>query len=138
MAERLPSTLPYFRGHRPRVAVICFHTSPTAALGHSANGGLNVYVREVCRQFSARGLASDVFTRIAAGAGPVVENLAPLSRVVYLPGGPAEVDKYQLLDHVEDFAAAVARFARDESLRYDLLYSHYWLSGQVGALARDR
>jgi len=138
VAERLPSTLPYFRGPRPRVAVICFHTSPTAALGHSANEGLNVYVREVCRQFSARNVATDVFTRIAAGAGPVVENLAPLSRVVYLPAGLAEVDKYQLVDHVEDFATAVARFARDEGLRYDLLYSHYWLSGAVACTLHAR
>ncbi len=138
MAEKLPSELPLLRGHRMRLAVICFHTSPTAALGHSANGGLNVYVREVCRQFSAQGVATDVFTRIASGAGPIVEQLAPLSRVVYLPAGPAEVDKYELIEYVEDFAASVARFADDEDLRYDLLYSHYWLSGAVACTLRGR
>ncbi|HEX6349804.1 MAG TPA: glycosyltransferase [Candidatus Dormibacteraeota bacterium] len=138
MAERLPSTLPRPRGSWPRVAVICFHTSPTAALGHSANGGLNVYVREVCRQFSARGVATDVFTRIAAGPGPVVEQLAPLSRVVYLPAGPAEVDKYELVGYVEEFAGRVARFARDEGIRYDMLYSHYWLSGMVACTLHAR
>jgi D-inositol-3-phosphate glycosyltransferase len=120
------------------VAVICFHTSPTAALGHSANGGLNVYVREVCRQFSDHGVATDVFTRIASGAGPIVEQLAPLSRVVYLPAGPAEVDKYELLEYVESFAGSVARFADDEGLRYNLLYSHYWLSGAVACTLRGR
>ena len=138
MAERLPSPLPLTRGRRPRVAVISFHTSPTAALGHSANGGLNVCVREVCREFSARGVATDVFTRISAGAGPVVEHLAPLSRVVYLPGGPPDVDKYELIDHVEDFAGAVARFALDEGIAYDLVYSHYWLSGAVACTLRGR
>jgi len=138
VAEKLPRELPILRGRRPRVAVICFHTSPTAALGHSANGGLNVYVREVCRQFSARGVATDVFTRIASGAGPVVENLAPLSRVIYLPAGPADLDKYELAGYVEDFAGAVARFALDDDLRYDLLYSHYWLSGAVACTLRGR
>src|SRR6266700_8007870 len=58
-----------------RIAVISMHTSPTASLGQNANGGLNVYVREVCGAFSERGIASDVFTRRGARE-PAMESLA--------------------------------------------------------------
>jgi D-inositol-3-phosphate glycosyltransferase len=112
-----------------RVAVISLHTSPTASLGHSANGGLNVYVREVCTAFSRRGVATDIFTRRLSGAGPDVEQLAPGSRVVYLPAGPPGLDRYALLDHVPSFTREVDRFLATSGLRYDLIYSHYWLSG---------
>lgn len=110
------------------------HTSPTASLGKSANGGLNVYVREVCTAFSERGIATDVFTR-RGPYDPEVETLAPLSRVVYLPAGNAG-DKYSLLDSVPQFAAGIHDFARRNRIEYDLLYSHYWLSGEVACILR--
>ena len=60
---------------------------------------------------------------------PAIEWIAPLSRVVYLPAGPADLDKYGLFDRVPEFTGGIARFAAAEGIRYDLLYSHYWLSG---------
>jgi D-inositol-3-phosphate glycosyltransferase len=111
------------------------HTSPTASLGQYANGGLNVYVREVCSAFSDRGIATDVFTRLQSPDDPAIEALAPLSRVVYLPVGMG-LDKYSLLDEVPAFAAKMAAFAAAEDIQYDLLFSHYWLSGEVACLLR--
>src|SRR5215469_17286122 len=93
-----------------RVAMITLHTSPTAALGQNANGGLNVYVRELCTLLSRRGVATDVFTRRPGSGCPDVEQLAPLSRVVYLPAGADGLDKYRLLDHVPCFTDAVQDF----------------------------
>jgi D-inositol-3-phosphate glycosyltransferase len=93
-----PNPLSQVREPERRLAVISMHTSPTASLGKSANGGLNVYVREVCTAFSERGIATDVFTRRQSG-DPAVESLAPLSRVIYLPAGDGG-DKYSLLDRV--------------------------------------
>jgi D-inositol-3-phosphate glycosyltransferase len=107
------------------------HTSPTASLGHSANGGLNVYVREVCAALSERGVATDVFTRRLSSDDTPVERLAPLSRIVYLNAGPPQLDKYELFSQVPAFAGRLSEFAAGEGLRYDLLYSHYWLSGAV-------
>jgi D-inositol-3-phosphate glycosyltransferase len=63
------------------------HTSPTASLGQNANGGLNVYVREVASAFSERGIATDIFTRKQSPDDPDVETLAPQSRVIYLAAG---------------------------------------------------
>lgn len=113
------------------------HTSPTASLGHNGNGGLNVYVHEVCAAFSDRGIATDVFTRVQSLDDPTVEQLAPLSRVIYLPAGRG-LDKYSLFNEVPEFAERVAAFAENEGVGYDLLYSHYWLSGEVACLLRPQ
>jgi D-inositol-3-phosphate glycosyltransferase len=110
------------------------HTSPTASLGQNANGGLNVYVREVAIAFSERGIATDVFTRRFPD-DPEAEQLAPLSRVIYLPAGRG-LDKYSLYEQVPSFARQIAAFADRERLSYDLLFSHYWLSGEVACVLR--
>jgi D-inositol-3-phosphate glycosyltransferase len=120
-----------------RIAVISMHTSPTASLGQNANGGLNVYVREVCSAFSERGIATDIFTRKQSPDDPPIELLAPNSRVVYLPAGNG-LDKYSLYSEVPGFANRVLAFAAAEGIAYDLLYSHYWLSGEVACLLRPR
>jgi D-inositol-3-phosphate glycosyltransferase len=111
------------------------HTSPTASLGQDGNGGLNVYVREVSTAFSERGIATDIFTRKQSPDDPEIESLAPLSRVIYLPAGRS-LDKYSLYNEVPGFAAGIRAFAEKEQVRYDLLYSHYWLSGEVACLLR--
>jgi D-inositol-3-phosphate glycosyltransferase len=118
--------------------MITLHTSPTAALGQRANGGLNVYVRELCTLLSGRGVATDVFTRCLGTGCPDVEQVAPLSRVVYLPAGPPDLDKYRLLGHVPTFTDAVQDFVEGSGLAYDLIYSHYWLSGLSACALRHR
>ena len=119
-----------------RVAVISMHTSPTASLGQNGNGGLNVYVHEVATAFSDRGIATDIFTRCTP-TDPEFEQLTPLSRVIYLPAGQ-DLDKYSLHAEVPGFANRIQQFAMVEDLNYDLLFSHYWLSGEVACLLRAR
>lgn len=119
---------------RARLAVVSMHTSPTAALGASANGGMNVYVQQVCQAFSGCGIATDVFTIRRETGDPVLEQMAPLSRVVYLHVPGANGDKYSLLSNVEAFADRVLEFAASEGVEYDLVYSHYWLSGLVAEI----
>jgi len=120
-----------------RIAVVSMHTSPTASLGHNANGGLNVYVHEVATAFSDRGIATDIFTRRQSPDDPTVERLADLSRVIYLPAGRG-LDKYTLFNEVPAFARRIAGFAEHEGAVYDLLFSHYWLSGEVACILRPR
>lgn len=119
-----------------RIAVVSMHTSPTASLGQGGNGGLNVYVREVATAFSDRGIATDIFTR-RGPSDPTVEALAGLSRVIYLPAG-SDLDKYTLFNEVPRFADRIAEFAARDGVAYDLLFSHYWLSGEVACLLRPQ
>jgi D-inositol-3-phosphate glycosyltransferase len=140
VAEQTPSLTAAPNG---RIAVLSLHTSPTAALGQNANGGLNVCVRETCLAFSERGIATDVFTRRVEPNGhgePLrVEELAALSRVIYLPIAPSgPLSKYELLDHAASFGDSVAAFAEREQLSYDLIHSHYWLSGVAAERLRER
>ncbi|MEO8743985.1 MAG: glycosyltransferase [Candidatus Dormiibacterota bacterium] len=135
MAEATP--LISDRAALRRIAVIAMHTSPTASLGQNANGGLNVYGREVASAFSERGIATDIFTRQQSSDDLEIESLAPLSRVIYLPAGKG-LDKYALYGQVPSFAARVLDFAASEDVSYDLLYSHYWLSGEVACLLRPQ
>jgi D-inositol-3-phosphate glycosyltransferase len=120
-----------------RIAVISMHTSPTASLGQNGNGGLNVYVREIASAFSDRGIATDVFTRRQSRDDPDVELLAPLSRVIYLPAGRG-LDKYSLYNQTPAFAAGIEEFAERQGVSYDMLFSHYWLSGEVACILRPR
>jgi len=119
-----------------RIAVISMHTSPTASLGQNANGGLNVYVHEIATAFSDRGIATDIFTRCTP-TDPELEHLTPLSRVIYLPAGQ-DLDKYSLYAEAPGFANRIQQFAVVEDISYDLLFSHYWLSGEVACLLRPR
>lgn len=118
---------------RARIAVVSMHTSPTASLGHSANGGMNVYIQEVCSAFGRLGIATDVFTRRVGLDDPTIESMAAHSQVIYLPAGHHHDDKYELLHHVEEFSGAILEYIAASGLEYNLIYSHYWLSGLVGA-----
>jgi D-inositol-3-phosphate glycosyltransferase len=89
----------------------------------------------VCTAFSDRGIATDVFTRKQSPDDPSVEFLASQSRVIYLPAGNG-LDKYSLFQQVPAFSAQIREFAASENISYDLLYSHYWLSGEVACLLR--
>ncbi|HVD01100.1 MAG TPA: glycosyltransferase [Candidatus Dormibacteraeota bacterium] len=114
------------------------HTSPTASLGQNANGGMNVYIREIAAAFSRCGIATDVFTLRAGADDPEIERFAPLSRVIYLPVGHDHADKYELEHHVEEFAQLILAFQEADQVDYQLVYSHYWLSGMVAGVLRER
>src|SRR6478672_12653700 len=123
-----------------RVAMLSVHTSPLEQPGTGDAGGLNVYVVEVARQLARRGVEVEVFTRTTtADLDPVVE-LAPGVLVRHVTAGPYEgLGKEDLPGQLCAFAAGVMRTAAHAPEgHYDLVHSHYWLSGQVGWLAHDR
>jgi len=91
----------------------------------------------VATAFSERGIATDVFTRRQSADEPTIEHLADLSRVVYLDAGRS-LDKYSLFAEVPAFARRIADFAEQDGTTYDMLFSHYWLSGEVACLLRPR
>jgi D-inositol-3-phosphate glycosyltransferase len=119
-----------------RVAMISVHTCPLATLGGKETGGMNVYVRELSRELGRRGMAVDCFTRSQNPDVPRINTkLGPNGRVIHLPAGPeAPYDKNRIADHLPHFASGVLDFARREGLHYDVIHSHYWLSGLA---ARD-
>ena len=116
-----------------RIAMLSLHTSPLAPLGGRETGGMNVYVREVAAQLGALGIAVDVFTRRASVAEPEVAAFAPGARLVQVTAGPrSRVEKEEMAPLTGAFAEGVEAFRAREGLRYDLIYSHYWLSAEAG------
>ncbi len=123
-----------------RIAMISVHTSPLEQPGIGDAGGMNVYIAEVAKQLAKRGREVDIFTRATTGALPPTVALAPGVTVRHVMAGPYEgLSKNDLPGQLCAFAAGVMRAgaARPEGY-YDLVHSHYWLSGQVGWLAADR
>ena len=123
-----------------RVAVLAVHTSPLAQPGTGDAGGLNVYVLQSALHLARRGIEVEIFTRATASVDPPVTRVAPGVLVRNVVAGPFEgLDKYDLPTQLCAFTAGVLRAeAAHEPGYYDIVHSHYWLSGQVGWLARDR
>jgi D-inositol-3-phosphate glycosyltransferase len=122
------------------VAVLSVHTSPLAQPGIGDAGGMNVYVLQSALHMARRGVEVEIFTRATASTDPPVVPVAPGVLVRNVVAGPFEgLDKYDLPTQLCAFAAGVLRAEADhEPGYYDIVHSHYWLSGQVGWLARDR
>jgi D-inositol-3-phosphate glycosyltransferase len=123
-----------------RVAMLSVHTSPLDQPGMGDAGGLNVYVVEVSKRLAQRGIEVEIFTRMTDGALPLQREIAPGVHVRNVIAGPFEgLGKADLPGQLCAFAQGVMRAeaARSEGW-YDLVHSHYWLSGQVGWLAADR
>ncbi|MGA9532403.1 MAG: glycosyltransferase [Anaerolineales bacterium] len=111
--------------------MISYHTCPLATLGGKDTGGMNVYVRDLTRYLGMAGVGVDVYTRSQDEHVPhVLHDLGFGNRVVHVPAGPeVPVPKNQLAEYVPTFADHVLSIAQRKGLRYDLIHSHYWLSG---------
>jgi D-inositol-3-phosphate glycosyltransferase len=123
-----------------RVAMISLHTSPLDQPGTGDAGGMNVYVMELSKRLAQRGVEVDIFTRATSSELPTVVEAAPGVLVRNIHAGPFEgLTKAELPGQMCVFAREVLRAEASQPLgHYSALHSHYWLSGQVGALARDR
>ncbi|WP_374113408.1 D-inositol-3-phosphate glycosyltransferase [Frankia sp. AgB1.8] len=130
-------------GRRPvprRVAMLSMHTSPLEQPGTGDAGGLNVYVVELSRQLAEQGTEVEVFTRATSSSLPPTAELYPGVTVRHVPAGPfEEMQRAELPAWICSFTADVLRAeAEREPGWFDLVHSHYWLSGQVGLAAARR
>jgi D-inositol-3-phosphate glycosyltransferase len=116
------------------------HTSPLAQPGTGDAGGMNVYVLQSALKMADRGVEVEIFTRATSSSEPPIVRVAPGVVVRNVVAGPFEgLDKDDLPTQLCAFTAGVLRAeATHASGYYDIVHSHYWLSGQVGWLARDR
>ncbi|WP_216210772.1 D-inositol-3-phosphate glycosyltransferase [Amycolatopsis aidingensis] len=123
-----------------RVAVLSVHTSPLEQPGTGDAGGMNVYIGQTAIEMARRGVSVEIFTRATSSDQPPVAELAPGVLVRHIPAGPYEpLSRAELPAQLCAFTSGVLRTeAFHEPGYYDVIHSHYWLSGQVGWLARDR
>ncbi|GAA0817715.1 D-inositol-3-phosphate glycosyltransferase [Spirilliplanes yamanashiensis] len=123
-----------------RIATLSVHTSPLEQPGTGDAGGMNVYIVEVSRRLAEMGVEVEIFTRATASGLPPVAEMAPGVHVRHVTAGPFEgLSKEELPSQLCAFTNGVLRAeAAHPPGFYDLVHSHYWMSGQVGWLARER
>ncbi len=121
------------------IAMLSYHTCPLAVLGGKDTGGMNVYVRDLTRQLGQKGVHVDVFTRSQDEHVPhVLHDLGYGNRVVHVPSGPeVPLPKSELAAYLPEFVSGIQKFADDKGLHYDLIHSHYWLSGLAAIALRE-
>jgi D-inositol-3-phosphate glycosyltransferase len=125
---------------RPRrVAMLSVHTCPLAMLGGKKTGGMNVYVRDLSRALGRQGIQVDIFTRSQNEQIPTISHkLGYGGRVVHIKAGPeSPIPLADVENYLDEFATGVLTFAEAEDIHYDLIHSHYWLSGLVAEKLRD-
>ena len=121
-----------------RVAMLSVHTCPLAMLGGKKTGGMNVYVRDFSRELAKKGIEVDVFTRSEDDCQPMVRHdLGHGARVIHIAAGPEKpIPVPSIKGYLDDFASGLINLTRYENLEYDLIHSHYWLSGLVAEMVK--
>lgn len=119
--------------------MLSYHTCPLATLGGKDTGGMNVYVRELTRQLGKMDIHVDVFTRSQDDHVPhVLHELGYGNRVVHIPAGPEHpMPKQELANYIPQFVDGIRAFACDKKIHYDIIHSHYWMSGIAAASLSD-
>lgn len=117
-----------------RIALISVHGCPTAQLGSKDTGGMNVYIRQVAKEMSNLGIYVDIYTRYHDPNDPQVVMLAERARVIHISAGHFSDDKTDIPYHLPEFVCRLLEYTKQEQLSYDLIHSHYWLSGRVATI----
>ena len=112
-----------------RIATLMVHTSPLDQPGIGDAGGMNIYVLESAQRMAAMGVSVDIFTRRTDSAQADIVEISPGVRVRHFDCGHGTLTKEQLPIHISGLSQEFSRIMRTEN--YDVIHSHYWLSGKV-------
>ena len=116
-----------------RIAMLSVHGCPFTRLGEKDTGGMNVYVLQTARHLGRLGMGVDVYTRYHDPNDRQVDELEDDVRLIHVKAGPYDNSKESLHHHVPEFLANLRSFLKSDGARYDLVYSHYWLSASAGS-----
>jgi len=115
-----------------KIAMLSVHSCPLGKVGSENTGGMSVYIRELARELGKRGHWVDVYTRIHEPIHDQITEFGQNARLIHLKAGEEAIQKLAIYDHLSDFAHDVENFTKQNRLQYDLVHSHYWLSGLTG------
>ena len=121
-----------------RIAMLSAHSCPVGILGTRDTGGMSVYIRELARELAQQGHLVDVYTRVHDPEDRQVYELSANARLVHLRAGEdEEIDKLAVYSHLPELAHNLESFRSESQIRYDLIFSHYWLSGLAGTFLQQ-
>ena len=119
-----------------RVAEVTVHGCPLAMLGEKYTGGMNVYVLHLARELGEMGIPVDVFTMAHGSTEPEVVCLGPNSRLIHIEANDWKESRQGVAPHLSEFLGNLKDYVGSRGLEYQVLHSHYWLSGWVGSMNR--
>ena len=127
-------------GVRPlKIAMLSIHANPLGALGTEDTGGMSVYIRELSRELGSAGHSVDIYTCAGIGELNAEAFLSEHVRLIHLRiGNGGYVSKNRLFAHLQEVFLSLEAHMTANRASYDLVHSHYWLSGGVGHRAQDR
>jgi D-inositol-3-phosphate glycosyltransferase len=121
-----------------RIAIISAHSCPVGDLGTKDTGGMSVYIRELARELGKKGHTIDIYTRVHDPADPRLEDLAEGVRLIHLKAGrEARIQKMDVYFSLPEFTFNLESFWKYNNLKYDIVFSHYWMSALVGKYLWD-
>lgn len=121
------------RGQRQRVALISKHGDPAIEIGKEEAGGQNVYVRQVGEALARQGWQVDMFTRQSDAEQPKIVQHSRHCRTIRLTAGPETfIPRDDLFPYMPEFVRSFQRFQVENGIEYNLIHTHYWMSGWIG------
>jgi D-inositol-3-phosphate glycosyltransferase len=120
----------------PRIATLMVHTSPLDQPGAGDAGGMNIYVVESAERMAAMGVSVDIFTRRHSPDLPDIVELSAGVRVRHLNIGANSATKEELPALIPNISDAFSTVLDKE--KYDVIHSHYWISGKVAMPAAKK
>ncbi len=116
-----------------RIAILSVHSCPLGKIGGQDTGGMSIYLRELSRELGKRGFFIDIFTRQHCQEHPYLMELDTNVRLIHLKAGPEkQVEKLQAYHYLNEFTRNLELFRQQFNLDYDIIFSHYWISGVAG------
>ncbi len=115
------------------IAMLSLHSCPLGKLGGRDTGGMNVYIQEIARELGRRGHKVDVFTRSHKPDHTQLMEIGNGVRLIHIETGiDEEIPKVAFYSYLQNFMCGIESFRSSQSIHYDVIHSHYWLSGLTG------
>ena len=121
-----------------KIAVLSIHTCPVNDLGEKHSGGMNVYIESLYKELSDYRYSIDIYTKSHKSHPEEIIQISPSLRVIHVNGIPENVEKNNSFEYLPNVERSIEDFVSNNAVRYDIMHSHYWLSGSVGLALSDK
>ena len=115
-----------------KIALISVHGCPVRQAGRKDVGGMNIYLLETAKRIADSGIEVDIFTRRHDSKDPKIININKCLKLIHIDSGPVDAEKNELYSYLSVFTREMEDFIDHDHNPYDIVSSHYWLSGIVG------
>ena len=121
-----------------KIAFVSMHVCPLGKLGEDKVGGMNVYIMNLAAALADIDNDIDIFTRKHDLNDPVIVKISEKIRIIHLDAGPIMDDNNDLYNFMDEFTNNIIKFNSLEQIKYNIIHSHYWLSGPVANVLSDK